>query len=720
MTEPRAVNARPRARSETDEINVADILDLLVSGRRSIAASVLVVLSLTVLYVGTSEPSFEARGSLQAEAPLGDAGAFSEAQATLGLSSAGKSTSAQMELLRSKRVIDPVVDDLDLDVVISPNYFPLFGGYLARSFKPESPEEVADALPGFGRWAWGGEQLVISSMVVRQKQVGTSFTLIAGAGGSYDLADGWGSVLASGRVGQELKDPSTGLSLVVKSMRARPGTRFNIRKLPRGEIIDDIRRSLVIDELGIKSGVIGVSFRSPDPEKAEAFVNALMTSFIEDNRVRQVSVTNDVRSYLERQLPLLKQRLGVATKKLAEYEAQFGSPDMEKETTLLMQQSMKFRGKRLDFQAQLQRARATLGPRSPRVLELMGALEAVDQEEARLRERLDAFPTQNRDLQILKREARNLVELNDVVQTTINSYLVAEAGSVANVRVVDEGNVKDFPVSPEPTVLLLLSLPLGLVVGILFVLLRRVMLPGIDNPSDVEFLTGLRTAQVPFEDPAKGQTAPAVRASGRIPAALRIFSASQALDGITMLCGPVGGVGKTFLMANLGAVLAHAGRSVVMVDADLRGGDLHRYFDDSLSPGLSEFVTGAEDIGAIVRHTDVQGLDFVSAGERQPGSVSILRHPRFPELLASLARSYETVLVSAPAVLARPDAGEIGRLANHTILVMRATRHTSDDILAACDRLSEQGVKVDCGILTRVGESLGSYGYRGYRLVRYA
>ena len=720
MTESTAGIARAASRAETDEINLRDIADLLLSGWRTILALVLGSLLLTLFYLGSSEPSYEARGSLQAEAPLNDAGAFSEAQATLGLSAAGKSTSAQMELLRSKRVLDPVIDAMSLDVIVRPQFFPLFGEYFARSFHPDAPGQTADALPGFSRWAWGGEELVVEKMTVRPAQLGVAFTLVAGEAGSFDITDGWGEKLASGRVGQDLKTSGpAAIGLRVKSLRARPGTHFKISKVARGEAIDAIRERLVIDELGIKSGVIGVSYRAPERDNAEVFVDKLMASFIEDNRLRQVSVTNDIREYLQRQLPLLKERLGVATQKLAEYEARFGSPDMEKETTLLLQQSMKFKSKRLDYQSDLDRARARFGPQSPKVKELLGALAAVDQEETRLRARLDAFPTQNRDLQILKREARNLVQLNDVVQTTINSYLVAEAGSVANVRVVDRGNAKDVPVSPAPTVLLVLALPLGFLLGVMAVLLQRAMLRGIDNPSDVEFATGLRTAMVPFDPVGRRESPFAVRESGPIPAALRVFCASQAQAGVTMFCGPVSGVGKTFTMVNLGAVLARSGRTVAMVDADLRGGTLHRYFDDSLSPGLSEFVTDSDAVASFIRHTEIPGLDFISSGEKQPGSVSILRHPRFGELIAELSQQYQTVLVAVPAVLARPDAAAVGQFADHTILVMRAARHTADEIRESVSRLAEHGVKVDAGVLNRVGETLGSYGYKGYRINRY-
>jgi tyrosine-protein kinase Etk/Wzc len=721
VTESRTVIARPSARAETDEINLSDLLDLLSSGRITIGLCLLGTVLATLLFVAASEPTYEARGSLQAEAPLSDAGAFSEAQATLGLSSAGKSTSAQMELLRSKRVLDPVIEEMSLDIRVTPKYFPFFGEYIARGFRPDSSGELADALPGFSRWAWGGELLEVGSMTVRPGAIGTAFTLVAGEGGSFEIVDFWGGTLASGRVGQDVQTAgATGLKLQVTSMRARPGTRFTLRKIARGDAIDDIRMRLNIDELGIKSGVIGVSFRSPDREEAETFVDRLMAAFIEDNRVRQVSVTNDIREYLQRQLPLLKERLGIATQKLAEYEARFGSPDMEKETVLLMQQSMKFRTKRLDVQLSLDKARARFGPESTRVKELLGALAAVDQEEQRLRERLDAFPTQNRDLQILKREARNLVQLNDVVQTTINSYLVAEAGSVANVRVVDRGNAKDVPVSPTPGILLVLACPLGLILGIIVVLLRRAMLRGVDNPSDVEFSTGLRTAMVPFEPSGRHETVPSIREGGRIPGALRVFAAEEPRSGVIMICGPAAEVGKTFVMANLGAVLARSGHRVVLVDADLRGGNVHRYFDDSLSPGISDFVTGSDAVEDVVRHTDIPGLDFVSSGEKQPGSVSVLRHPRFAELLAALRQDYETVLVSAPAVLARPDAIELGKHADQTILVMRAGRHTADEIVESLNRLEANGVKVGTGILNRVGESLGSYGYRGYGITRYA
>ena len=77
------------------------------------------------------------------------------------------------------------------------------------------------------------------------------------------------------------------------------------------------------------------------------------------------------------------------------------------------------------------------------------------------------------------------------------------------------------------------------------------------------------------------------------------------------------------------------------------------------------------------------------------------------------------LVLAVPAVLARPDAAAVGQFADHTILVMRAARHTADEIRESVSRLAEHGVKVDAGVLNRVGEMLGSYGYKGYRINRY-
>lgn len=716
------------------EVSLHDVWNLLVAGRRTVLAVAAGVVGAALMLCLVLDPVYESTGSLQVDSANKDSGAslagLAGGDIAASVIGATDPTSTQIEILKSRKVLDPVIEKMNLDVVIRPARFPLFGAALARRNERAATQPVA-APWGFGRWAWGGEQLVIDTMQVPRDVLGDCLTLRVEDDGDYVLLGAWGGELLRGRVGTDASSGDGRFVMHVSTLRARPGTRFTVVRNSRIDTVGNLIDALDVQETASSSGVIGVRFTAATPGLAAQFVDNLLASYLEQNRQRRAGVTTQTREYLEKRLPQLSERLDEATRKLAEYEQTLGSPDVGKEIELLLSNSVALKMKRLDLQTELDRARQKYGPQSPTIHQLQNAIAAVEREQADNRARMDALPTGNREWQTLQREAKNLVSLHDVVQGAINKYLVLEAGSVANVRVVDAADVPDEPVSPRTTLILLASVPLGLFLGVAWVLIQRALIRGMDNPSEVEFATGLQTSMVPF---SRAQQA-ALRRHKRLadmprvlaeldprdPAidALRLFNASHTLEGVVMLCGPAAGVGKTFLLANLGAVIAQGGQSVVLVDADLRGGSLHRYFDDELSPGICEYVSGLIDVDSIVRRSEIDGLDYVTSGEKQPGSTSVLRHPRFPELMGELAKRYRTVLVAAPAVLARPDASSIGRLANMTVLTLGATQHKPHEILDAVNRLAAAGVNVGSALLNRVGERAGSYGYRGYGVSRY-
>ena len=84
-------------------------------------------------------------------------------------------------------------------------------------------------------------------------------------------------------------------------------------------------------------------------------------------------------------------------------------------------------------------------------------------------------------------------------------------------------------------------------------------------------------------------------------------------NNILMITGPRPAVGKSFVAMNLAAVVAAAGKRILLVDADMRRSDLHSYFSINNKPGLSEVLTGGE-LGGIIHHQVLPNLDVLMAG----------------------------------------------------------------------------------------------------------
>ena len=90
------------------------------------------------------------------------------------------------------------------------------------------------------------------------------------------------------------------------------------------------------------------------------------------------------------------------------------------------------------------------------------------------------------------------------------------------------------------------------------------------------------------------------------------FALSSAKNNLIMISGPAPEVGKSFISTNLATILAQSDKRVLIVDADLRRGYLHKYFNYDTQPGLTELLNGQHSLETVIRNTEVPGLSAVS------------------------------------------------------------------------------------------------------------
>jgi tyrosine-protein kinase Etk/Wzc len=194
------------------------------------------------------------------------------------------------------------------------------------------------------------------------------------------------------------------------------------------------------------------------------------------------------------------------------------------------------------------------------------------------------------------------------------------------------------------------------------------------------------------------------------------FALLDAQRNSLLITGSSPGLGKSFVSKNLGAVLAQLDKRVVIVDADLRRGHLHKEFGIERAPGLSEYVAGQASLEEILKPTVLPKLRVVATGQIPPNPSELLMHPRFEGLLAELAANFDTVIVDAPPVLAVSDAAIIGRHVGATLMIARAGKHPIRELEQAVKRLNQAGVQVKGFVFNDLNVSRQNYryGYKGY------
>jgi capsular exopolysaccharide synthesis family protein len=138
-----------------------------------------------------------------------------------------------------------------------------------------------------------------------------------------------------------------------------------------------------------------------------------------------------------------------------------------------------------------------------------------------------------------------------------------------------------------------------------------------------------------------------------------------------LVTGVDAGEGKSTTLANLGVVMAQSGKTVVVVDCDLRRPTLHKLFGLPAEPGLTTAILDSKS-SVFAQKTAVDGLRVVTSGPLPPNPSELLGSRQLEEILAGLAATTDMVLVDAPPIVSVSDAAVLASKVDGVILVVSA------------------------------------------------
>jgi tyrosine-protein kinase Etk/Wzc len=182
-------------------------------------------------------------------------------------------------------------------------------------------------------------------------------------------------------------------------------------------------------------------------------------------------------------------------------------------------------------------------------------------------------------------------------------------------------------------------------------------------------------------------------------------------NNVVMLSGPMPQSGKSFTSANLAAVLAAGGKRVLLVDADLRRGTIHRSLGLQEGPGLADVMDGAISIDEAICRQVLPRLDFLGVGRYPANASELLLRGDFQRRIKRVADRYDIVVLDAPAALAVSDVGIIAPSAGTILLMARYGVTRASEMNAAVERLNQAGCKVNGLVLNGIPDGAGGYAY---------
>lgn len=165
------------------------------------------------------------------------------------------------------------------------------------------------------------------------------------------------------------------------------------------------------------------------------------------------------------------------------------------------------------------------------------------------------------------------------------------------------------------------------------------------------------------------------------------------------------GEGKSTVAANLAIVMAQSGRSVVLVDADLRRPVQHKYFDLNASPGLTDVLIQPDASPWPFVREVLPNLYILTSGGRPPNPAELLGSQRMQQLTVELSAKTDLIIFDAPPVLAVTDACILGRLADGALLVFDVNTTTRSAARHTVTSLRQVGVNLLGVVANRVSTS---------------
>lgn len=665
---------------------------------------------------------------------------------------AGNTASAELEILKSRMVMGGTVDRLDLTIQLEPRRMPVIGDFLVEHGLTR--QQISDThLPWLGDWlaekgwwpsegspfVWAGEEVHVTRFDVPDYRIGAPHTLHILDEQRYEVRYEDRPVL-SGLVGEPVhgEGENEGYRTFITQLEAPAGAEFNVTRVSRLNAINQLASRFAIVPMGLDSGVYQLTLQGENKNEVEDILNTVTEVFLTQNINRQSEEAEKQISFLNEQIPDVNTQLMTAENNLNSYRAQRDSVDLTFETQSLLNSLVQ-----VDNQlSELKLAEADLAERftanHPNYQSLLRKRAQLTAEKDALEAQVANLPETQQEVLRLTRDTEVNQQIYVQLLNQLQEMRLVKAGTVGNVRILDPAVLQPAAIAPKIPFTSLVSAILGAMLGVLAVVMKMVLNRAVETPEQLEEegLSVYATLPASAEQTKMARRVRQRRAkhgqnvfSGLLaqahPADISVealrglrtslyFAMLESRDNRLMIAGTSPEVGKSFVSANLAVVCAQAGQRVLVVDGDMRKGHLHLAFRGQSSGGLSELLAQRIGLDDAIRHSDVEGLDYISRGTVPPNPSELLMQRSFHDFLEQVSERYDLVIIDTPPVLAVTDAAVIGKQVGTSLMVARYGKTPTKEIRAAKRRLDSAGVRLKGAILNGMERTASAtYGYYG-------
>lgn len=693
-------------KSNTDIIDPKEFLGVIIDNKWKILIITALFTLVSIAYAILATPIYSASALVQVEESTGTS-VLSKLSDIMPDSKPESQT--EIGLLKSRMVLGQTVDDLALDTVVEEKHFPFIGKGLARLL------------------GHNDGKIAISRLNVPDTLMDEPFSLTVISPLTYSIEiDG---VLLYGKTGELIDKDS--ISLLVSEIAAPVGTTFSVTKLEKLTAIDKLLENFSVTDMSKDSGLLQLSFKGPSAMLATQILDNISHNYLSQNVSRKSEEAAKSLAFLKEQLPLVRAKLDDAESLLNQFRQKNESVDLSLEAKSVLDNTVALDTQinELTFrEAEISKLYTRDHPAYRTLIEKKTLLL---KERDRLNTRISNMPKTQQEILSLTRDVQSGQEVYMLLLNKQQELSINKASTVGNVRIIDNAVAEKKPIAPKKSLIVIISMVLGLFVSIAFCLIRKLLHNGIESSEQIESL-GLNVyATVPVSGWLKEKNQKLAKSKRKTIRSINLlakdnptdlsvesirslrtslhFAMMQAENNILLISGATPEAGKTFVSCNLAAVIAQSDKKVLLIDADLRKGQVHHVIGCSEKDGLSDVLIGSKNLLEVVKKTEIENLDFISRGKIPPNPSELLMNANFKHLMVWAGSQYDIVIIDTPPVLAVSDACIAAKYAGTIMLVARFQKNTLKEMEVSAKRFAQNNLAINGVIFNGVEKRASNY-----------
>lgn len=703
---------------EPNEIDLIKVMRSLWQGKWLILTAIVFSFIIGAVIVFLQKPQYKTSVLLQLDSSKSTQANFvSDFTRSINGNDVSVATT-QIALIQSRFILEPVIKMLGLDISVS-----------------IQKKSILDKLNPF----FNNRNFVkISFFKIPSKYINHRFQLRIESINKFLLFNAKGEKVLDGNLGVTTKNKDGSIAIKITKIKAPVGTYFNLIKKDMASVGQAVISNLEIKELGGKknqsTGVFNLFFQGDNPKQIVKILNAVAQVSKEKDAIKKSQEASQTLSFLYKQLPEIKKQLEQSEFKLNGYRAKSGKINIKLQAQTLLNKLSTIETKLNELHIRKLEILPRYTKNHPAYIDLDTQMQALSEQQHNLEVYLKTLPASDQITVNLQRDVKVKNALYLILLNKIQELQVVQAGTISGIHILGKAKIPNAPIPSHKSIIYISSILIGFFIGSLVIMIRRMLSPIVEDPHWCEQVFDLpNLAIIPYskeqhlhlhqsvykEDviPLLAFTSPrsfAMEALRSLRTNLQI-ALVNANNNVVSIMGLSPSVGKSFVTANLAYLMASTGKRILIIDADLRKGVLHKYFNISFSPGLSDILIDDTSIEkALINVEQNKNLFCIPRGTYPVNPSELLMNVKFKQLLNNLSTQFDVVFIDTAPILLVTDAVIVAGYSGINYIVLGAGKHQPKEIELSLKKLYGSDIRINGTIFNFSQRQTERYPYGAY------